>query len=290
MGGLSVRARFLVVAAVTALPLICLITFSSIDRYRGDRRAADNRAATRAEQFASLLVESGPYSSPTRTALDRLFTLAAPPAGASVVVFEGGQAGQQAGALTAGPDLDERVRAALRSRDHVFTATGRDGVERVWGVHSIPRADAAVAYGMPGESVYGAARDALWRNLGLVVLALLAAFGASYLAAGNVTRPIRRLAARVGGNGDGHELGRLERGFSQLGEAVESREAELARTAERLATLHEIDRSILDAETPEEVAGAALQRLRGLVGAVHAQVVVLDRGAIGFVVGSDLGA
>jgi two-component system cell cycle sensor histidine kinase/response regulator CckA len=287
MGGLSVRARFLVVAAVTALPLICLIAFSSIDRYQGDRRAADNRAATRAEQFASLLVESGDYSSPTGASLDRLFTLAAPPAGASVVVFEGGQAGEQAGALTAGPDLDERVRAALRSRNHVFTATGRDGVERVWGVHSIPRADAAVAYGMPGESVYGAARDALWRNLGLVVVALLAAFGASYLAAGNVTRPIRRLAARVGGNGDGHELGRLERGFSQLGEAVESHEAELARTAERLATLHEIDRSILDAETPEEVAGAALQRLRGLVGAVHAQVVVLRRGTIGFVVGTD---
>src|SRR3954471_3212064 len=290
MGGLSVRARFLVVAAVTALPLICLIAFSSIDRYRGDRHQADSRAATRAEQFASLLAESGDYSSPTREALDRLFTLAAPPPGASVVVFEGGQAGQQAGALTAGPDLNERVRAALRSRDHVFTATGRDGVERVWGVHSIPRADAAVAYGMPGESVYGAARDALWRNLALVVLALLAALGAAYLAAGNVTRPIRRLAARVGGNGDGHELGRLERGFSQLGEAVESREAELARTAERLATLHEIDRSILDAETPEEVAVAALERLRGLVGAAHAQVVVLRRGTIGFVVGTDPGA
>src|SRR3954468_10782803 len=104
MSGLSVRARFLVVAAVTALPLICLIAFSSIDRYRGDRRAADNRSATRAEQFASLLVESGDYSSPAGASLDRLFTLAAPPAGASVVVFEGGQAGQQAGALTAGPD------------------------------------------------------------------------------------------------------------------------------------------------------------------------------------------
>src|SRR5262245_19692853 len=117
MGGLSVRARFLVVAAVTALHLIALIAFSSIDRYRGDRRAADNRAATRAEQFASLLAESGDYSSPTKEALDRLFTLAAPPVGASVVVFEDGDVTQQAGAPTAGPDLDERVRAALRSRD-----------------------------------------------------------------------------------------------------------------------------------------------------------------------------
>src|SRR5262249_29653162 len=158
-------------------------------------RAADNRAATRAEQFASLLAESGDYSSPTKEALNRLFVLAAPPPGASVVVFEGGDVTQQAGALTAGPDLDERVRAALRSRDYVFTVTGGDGVERVWGVHSIRRADAAVAYGMPGESVYGAARDALWRNLGLVVLALLAALGAAYLVSGNVTRPIRRLAA-----------------------------------------------------------------------------------------------
>src|SRR3954469_12631485 len=243
MGGLSVRARFLVVAVVTALPLICLIAFSSIDRYRGDRRAADNRAATRAEQFASLLAESGNYRSPTRAALDRLFTFAAPPAGASVVIFEDGKAGQQDGAMTSGPDLDERVRPALRTHDHASTATGRDGVERVWGLHSIPKADATVAYGMPGNAVYGAARDALWRNLGLVVLALLAALGAAYLAAGNVTRPIRRLAARVGGNGDGHELGRLERGFSQLGEAVESREAEVARPAEPLPPPPEDDRA-----------------------------------------------
>src|SRR3954471_2764444 len=110
MGGLSVRARFLVVAAVTALPLICLIAFSSIDRYRGDRRVADNRAATRAEQFASLLAESGDYSSPSPEALDRLFRLAAPPKGASVVVFEDGEIRQQAGAPTAGPELAERVR------------------------------------------------------------------------------------------------------------------------------------------------------------------------------------
>src|SRR4051794_32417153 len=114
MGGLSVRARFLVVAAVMALPLICLVAFTSIDRYRADRRQADNRAATRAEQFASLLAESGDDSSPTPDALNRLFTLAAPPRGASVLVFERGQVRQQAGAPTAGPDLDERVRAALR--------------------------------------------------------------------------------------------------------------------------------------------------------------------------------
>src|SRR4051794_37135526 len=111
MGGLSVRARFLVVAAVTALPLICLIAFSSIDRYLGDRRAADNRAASRAEQFASLLAESGDFSSSTPEALDRLFRLAAPPNGASVVVFEGGEVRQQAGARTTGRDLDERVRS-----------------------------------------------------------------------------------------------------------------------------------------------------------------------------------
>ena len=168
-------------------------------------------------------------------------------------------------------------------------ATGADGIERVWGLSAISRSQGTVAYGLPGDAVYGAARSALWRDLGLAVAALIAALIAAYFAAGNVTRPIRQLAARVGrGDDDGHELGRLERGFSELGEEVESRELELQRRSDRLATLHAIDRAILDASTPEEVAGAALERLRQLAGSAHEQVVVLDRqapGGIAFVVG-----
>ncbi len=287
LSGMPVRARFLVVAAVAALPLICLLVFSSIDRYRDDRTAAENRATNRAELLASLLAETGDYGVPTKARLERLTAVTTQPRDAAVVIFDNGVPQQRAGAKGAGPPLARDGRAVLARRSGVFTAVGADGVERVWGVRPIRRGTAAVAFGMPGVAVYGAAHSALWRNLLLGALALLAAVAASYLVAGNATRPIRRLAARVGGNGDGHELSQLERGFSRLGTAVETREAELARRAERLATLHEIDRAILDAETPEEVAGAALQRLRGLVGAVHAQVVVLDRGAIAFVVGGE---
>ncbi|WP_051324985.1 hybrid sensor histidine kinase/response regulator [Candidatus Solirubrobacter pratensis] len=286
--GLSVRTRFLLAAVLATLPLLCLVAYSAVDRYRADRGQAQARATNRAELFASLLAETGDYGAPTQQRLDLLFRLTALPQGASLVVFAGTHPSVRTGASGAGPRLNADARAALTRRSGVFTASGPDGVERVWGVHAIGRSDSAVAYGLPGAGVYGAARDALWRDLGFAALAALAALGAAYLAAGNVTRPIRRLAARVGGNGDGHELGRLERGFSRLGEAVETREAELARQTERLATLHAIDRAILDAETPEEVAGAALTRLRVLVGATHAQVVVLDRqaaGGISFVVG-----
>jgi two-component system cell cycle sensor histidine kinase/response regulator CckA len=288
LGGLSVRTRFLLAAVLATVPLLCLVGFSAVDRYRDDRDQAEARATNRAELFASLLAETGEYGLPTRQRLDQLFHLTALPSGASLVIFAGAQARVRAGPTDAGPRLNERARAALERRSGVFTASGPDGVERVWGLHPIQRSDSTVAYGLPGAAVYGAAHRALWRDLALAALAALAALGAAFLIAGNVTRPIRQLAARVGGGGDGHELGRLERGFSRLGEEVETREAELGRQTERLAALHAIDRAILDAETPEEVAGAALTRLRGLVGATHAQVVVLDRqaeGGILFVVG-----
>jgi hypothetical protein len=289
LGGLSVRTRFLLAAALATVPLILLVAFSAFDRYRDDRSQARTRATNRAELFASLLAETGDYGVPSRERMGQLFGLTRLPPGAALVIFDGDSPRRRIGAA---PPVGDAARAALRRRSGVFTATGSDGVERVWGLHAIPRSRATVAYGLPGDAVYGAARDALWRDLALAAFALLAALAAAYVASGNVTRPIRRLAARVGGNGDGHELGQLERGFSRLGEAVETGQAELARRAERLATLHAIDRAILDAETPEEVAGAALARLRGLTGASRAQVVVLDRqaaGGISFAVGGDLG-
>ncbi len=289
MSGLSVRTRFLIAAALATLPLICLVAFSAADRYRADRRQAEQRAAARAEMFAALLAEGG--DRPTQADLDRVFRVTPLPAGTALLVFDGSRPVLRDGAATARPPVgDARVREALARRSGVVIAKGADGVVRVWGLHAIGRGRQTVAYGLRGDDVYGAARDALWRDLGLAGLALLAALAAAYLASGNVTRPIRRLAASVGGNGDGHELGRLERGISRLGEAVETREAELARRAERLATLHAIDRAILDAETPEEVAGAALARLRELVGAAREQVVVLERqaaGGIAFVVGDE---
>jgi two-component system cell cycle sensor histidine kinase/response regulator CckA len=289
MGGLSVRARFVLAAVLAALPLVGLVTYSAIDRYEADRTQAQNRATNRAELFASLLAETGDYGVPTQDRLDRLFGLAAMPKQAALVIFDGDQPPLRTGAPGAGPRLtDPRVRAALRRRSGVFIATGPDGVERVWGLQRIRIGSATVAYGLPGDTVYGAARSALWRDGALAAAALLAALFAAILAAGSVTAPIRRLAARVGGNGDGHELGQLERGFSQLGEAVEDSRAQLARRAERLAALHAIDRAILDAETPEEVAGAALERLTILTGAAYAQIIALDRRrepGIRFVVG-----
>jgi two-component system cell cycle sensor histidine kinase/response regulator CckA len=289
LGGLSVRSRFLLAAAAATLPLICLVAFSALDRYSADRRAAEARAANRAELYAAILAETGDYDTPTQPRLQRLVHLTGIPSATAVAIYDGDRVRVRAGAANAVLPESSAVRAALARRRGVVIATGADGIERVWGLGAISRSQGTVAYGLPGDAVYGAARSALWRDLGLAVAALIAALIAAYFAAGNVTRPIRQLAARVGrGDDDGHELGRLERGFSELGEEVESREVELQRRSDRLATLHAIDRAILDASTPEEVAGAALERLRQLAGSAHEQVVVLDRqapGGIAFVVG-----
>ncbi len=51
----------------------------------------------------------------------------------------------------------------------------------------------------------------------------------------------------------------------------------LEHRAARLAALHEIDRAILDAKTPEEIARAAIGRLRALLGAKRAEVLLFDR-------------
>jgi membrane-bound lytic murein transglycosylase B len=61
-------------------------------------------------------------------------------------------------------------------------------------------------------------------------------------------------------------------------EAVERERAERAarRQADRLATLHEIDRAILAARSPAEIAGAALRQLRDLTGVPRAVLALYD--------------
>jgi signal transduction histidine kinase len=65
---------------------------------------------------------------------------------------------------------------------------------------------------------------------------------------------------------------------ARKGERAQAREA-LARQAERLRILHEIDRAIIAEQAPEAVAAAAIQPLRELLGVPRAIVNIFDLGA-----------
>ena len=268
----------MVAAALAAVPLIALVAFSSFERYGADRERARTRATNRAELFATLLAEDGTRRVPTRARLQELMALNDLPAGSVTVVYRDGAEARRAGPATGGPPLGEdAAAAAIERRRGVFTTDGPDGTSRVWGVRRVGDGPLTVVFGIPGSAIYGPTRDALQRDLLLAVAAALAALAAAFLLAGRVTAPIRRLALGLGGGDGDNEIGRIESRFSALGARAEADATELARRAERIAALRAIDRAILDADSPEEIARAALGRLRALLGATLAEVVLFDR-------------
>jgi signal transduction histidine kinase len=271
----STRARFVLAACVASLPLLALVAYAANDRYHSERVQAERSAQSRAQLWAALIGEASLRNTPISGQLSHLFRLSPLPTGTTLAVLAGNSVVARGGPPGTDPPVNSRTEPILTRRDGTFYATGADGVQRIWGVAPVTNG-LTVAYGRAARDAYGPARTALIRDLALAVAATLLAVLAAFVLGGRVTRPIRRLAARVGGGGP-DELGSIELGFHTLGAAVAEGEAELARRAERLATLHSIDRAILDAETPEEIAQAALGRLRALAGAARASVVLFDR-------------
>jgi two-component system, cell cycle sensor histidine kinase and response regulator CckA len=257
LGGLTSRTRFTVAVAVAALPLLALLAYSAADRYGDDRSRAERRAVTRATLYAALLEEAGVTARPPTTAeLEHVLELSPLPPGDAIAVLEDGEEVARVG----DPAANFPVTAP---RPGNFSATGTDGVERVWGAQPVAGGPLTVTFGLPGDAVYGEAQAALLRDVLLATLALLLVAAVAYLAGGRLTAPIRRMAATAGAGGT-NELRAIE--------------AELTRRADRIQALQAIDRALLDANTPEELARATLGRLRRLVGADRAQVVVFQNG------------
>jgi signal transduction histidine kinase/ActR/RegA family two-component response regulator len=215
LGRLSTRARVMSATLLAALPLVALVLYSAIDRYEADRARAETRAASRAQLAATVLSTESAAAPPSQARLRQF--LAGSPDGSAVVVYAGMRPAVRAGPAAAGPPMsDPETRRALARRSGVFTATGGDGVQRVWGVHAIGRGALTVVQGYPGDATYGPARSALRRDIILATVAAVVALVAAFLLAGLVTAPIRRLAARVGGDGDGSDAEARD-GASELG-------------------------------------------------------------------------
>jgi GAF domain-containing protein len=76
----------------------------------------------------------------------------------------------------------------------------------------------------------------------------------------------------------GEEQGRTIAVYGAMQDVTERKEAEerLHRYTRRLRTLHEVDRAILAAQSPEDIATAALSYIRDLVPCVSANVAEFD--------------
>jgi signal transduction histidine kinase len=221
--------------ALAALPLVVLVAFSSVDRYHADHARAETRASNRAELIARLLATDGPRVPPAGRLADLLHLGASTPGTAAVVIGDG-RVLVRAGSPGAGPAMDE---PALARRRGVFKATGPDGVLRVWGLQPIGTTRMTLAFGLPGSAVYGEAQAALRRDLLLAALCVAIAVFASFLLAGRVTAPIRRLAASVGEHEGGNEVGAIERRIARDLDERDKLEERL-RQAEKMESIGQL--------------------------------------------------
>jgi signal transduction histidine kinase/CheY-like chemotaxis protein len=159
---------------------------------------------------------------------------------------------------------DTPVFEAIQARtEGVTQSPGVDGVERLYAFTPLGRsADAPVAYvivGVPAETAYAAADDALRTGLTLLVAVgvltlVLAVLSSEVL----IRRPMRALmdttarlatgdlSARHRGAAGTHELAQLADAFNQLGESLQDRQASTQRAE---GALHESNRQLHEALT-----------------------------------------
>src|SRR6266536_582629 len=140
--GGSTRARIMLAIGLAALPLVALVAYASIDRYRADRDRAEARATNRAELIAALVAERG-AGAPSAARLQSLLTLGSTTGQTVAVVYDGTREVVRAGPRAAGPPSAE---ARLARRSGVFSATAPDGIARVWGLARIGKGPLTVAF------------------------------------------------------------------------------------------------------------------------------------------------
>lgn len=191
----------------------------------------------------------------------------------------------------------------LHGDEGTAVTRGLDGIPRLYAFTRLrgasPGVDAYVSLGVPTAVVFTQANQFLtYQLVGLGLMTVLV-FGGTWVVVDLVilrrvhtlVRATRRLAA-----GDLHtrtgvpyglgELGQLARAFDDMAATLAMRQAAttraeeaLARHAERLRILHEIDRALLAEEAPEAIAGAVIQPLRALLGVPRAIVNLFDLAA-----------
>jgi signal transduction histidine kinase len=179
-----------------------------------------------------------------------------------------------------------------------FESVGTDTVGRLHAFTPLGTDSAAVyvSVAIPTALAYANVNRILIRNLATLALASMLALLAAWLGSDVlILKRVNKLvsAAKQLSNGDlsvrtgvppGHgELGQLALAFDEMAEALQNREIEGKRSkdvlhsyAKRLEILREIDRAILEVQSPAEVAQDALQQICELAPCKVAGVVIFD--------------
>jgi signal transduction histidine kinase/HAMP domain-containing protein len=195
------------------------------------------------------------------------------------------------------------VRTVLAQGEGTADVPGLDGVARLVAFKPLvgSGADASLytAVGIATAVVLAETHQVFVHTLtvlGVVALLGMAAawVGAEVLILRTITGLVRAagrvaagdLSARTGLPHGRGELGQLAQAFDAMAQALEARQAEarraeaaLARSAERLRILREIDRAVIAEAEPEAIAGAVLRPLRELLGVPRAIVNLFDLAA-----------
>ncbi len=178
--------------------------------------------------------------------------------------------------------------------------SGLDGIRRLYAFAALgdptEPGQAYVYVGIPSGIAFAEVNRLLVRNIvGLTVIALLALVAAWVFGDLFLLRKVRALVtaagrlragdlgARTGLRHTNGELSLLSRGFDEMAAGLQARAGEaeaaqesLRRYAERLKILHGIDQAILAAQSPEDIADAALRSIWKLIPYRRATVGVYD--------------
>jgi signal transduction histidine kinase len=160
------------------------------------------------------------------------------------------------------------------------TATGLDGVERLYASAAVPRTRWRVLVGQPAAIVSETVRRQIVESMLLWALVAVLACALALAAARSIGRRIERLRALVRAAGAGHielpvpaggpaEIAELAEEFNRVLAARRQSEGELRAMAQRLVTLQDKDRRDIARELHDRVGqnlsalGINLERLRG---------------------------
>jgi signal transduction histidine kinase len=186
---------------------------------------------------------------------------------------------------------DEHImKQALAATEGVLRATGADGVDRVFGVRAVAGLPWLVLAGLPEESVFAPARERLLETGTILALVVAVVIVLAWGLVARLSNPIRAIAEAVGARAEGVgqtripvagpiEVAHVARELNRMIESGERAAAEVAKQAERLRIVHEIDRAIIAEAKPAAIASAVLQPLRLLLGVARANINLIDSSA-----------
>lgn len=183
---------------------------------------------------------------------------------------------------------DERLMGrVLEAREGVMQAKGPYGTDRIYGFKQVAGVPWFVLAGVPEEGIFAPARARMAWTAALVALTVGAVALLSWGFIERLSKPMRTIAAALRARAESRgeagvpvagprEVAAVARELNSMIESGAQAQKALAKQAERLRIMHQIDTAIITAVKPEAIAAAVLQPLRELLGVPRAIVNLID--------------